>query len=280
MSRIPLPPFPTGWYAVCFSDELPSGQTLVGSWFGRRLRVHRDRDGAVRIDDYHSPWPAHEQDDAVFTWYDAADRPPLWDLPRLDATGWTRFAGHCWPHLATHPQETSENSVDTAHFTRVHGYRDVETVQAASMDGPVLTARYAFTRDALPYGFTTAPVRATFTVRVVGLGYSVVENHVPQYGMSTRQLVLATPTDGAHITLRISGAVKHFALPAPVDRLVAWGARVGLLRAYVQDVSQDLEIWETKRHLERPRVVSGDGPIGRYRRWCRQFYPSLQEQAS
>lgn len=279
-SRIGLPPFPTGWYALCFSSELRRGAAIRGVWLGRHLEVRRNDSGAVEVRELGHPWPVLEQDDAVFTWYDAADREPMWQLPRLDPTGWTAYAGHVWPNLATHPQETSENSVDIAHFSRVHGYRDVETIQAATMEGPVLTATYAFTRDALPYGFTTAPVRATFTVRVVGLGYSIVENHVPQYGMSTRQLILATPTDGDHIALRIAGAVAHFALPPPLDRTVAWGARLGLIRAFVQDVGQDLEIWQRKRYLDRPRIVSGDGPIGRYRRWCRQFYPNIQEAAS
>ncbi len=42
-------------------------------------------------------------------------------------------------------------------------------------------------------------------------------------------------------------------------------------RAFVRDVMQDRRIWEHKVHLPRPRLAEGDGPIGRYRSWCRQF---------
>jgi hypothetical protein len=45
-------------------------------------------------------------------------------------------------------------------------------------------------------------------------------------------------------------------------------------RTYVSDVMQDRHVWENKRYVERPALADGDGPIGRYRAWCRQFYPA------
>ena len=37
-------------------------------------------------------------------------------------------------------------------------------------------------------------------------------------------------------------------------------------------VGEDIPIWENKRYVERPPLCEGDGPIGQYRRWARQFY--------
>lgn len=268
MDRIALDPFPTGWYAVGFAWEVRRAP-VRGIWFGRPLEVGRDAAGLPRVRPLDGgPVPeVVEQQDAVFAWFDRAGRPPTWRLPTPDPTGWTRYAGHCWSGLRTHPQETSENAVDVAHFSRVHGYGGVETLEEAVTDGPTLRARYAFTRRPLPYGVTTRTLRAEFRVEVVGLGYSFVENEVRQYGLRTRQLVLATPRDGRTIDLRIAGAVPR----GPISLFLRWG----LMRAYVQDVTDDLEIWQTKRYLPRPRIVAGDGPIGRYRHWARQFYAEV-----
>jgi len=43
-------------------------------------------------------------------------------------------------------------------------------------------------------------------------------------------------------------------------------------RNYLADVTQDLAIWEHKTYVHPPRLAEGDGPVGRYRTWTRQFY--------
>ena len=41
---------------------------------------------------------------------------------------------------------------------------------------------------------------------------------------------------------------------------------------YIGDVRQDWEIWERKVYVHPPALAAGDGPIGQYRQWCKQFY--------
>ena len=47
-------------------------------------------------------------------------------------------------------------------------------------------------------------------------------------------------------------------------------------KAFVAEVSRQLEedipIWENKIYLDRPALCDGDGPIGSFRKWCKQFY--------
>ncbi|HLT37846.1 MAG TPA: hypothetical protein VK034_16255, partial [Enhygromyxa sp.] len=45
------------------------------------------------------------------------------------------------------------------------------------------------------------------------------------------------------------------------------------LRVLSGDVRQDFDIWKHRSHLEQPALAPGDGPIGQYRRWARQFDP-------
>ena len=41
---------------------------------------------------------------------------------------------------------------------------------------------------------------------------------------------------------------------------------------FLHDLGQDFAIWEHKRYLDPPALAPGDGPVGRYRQWARQFY--------
>jgi hypothetical protein len=40
----------------------------------------------------------------------------------------------------------------------------------------------------------------------------------------------------------------------------------------VHDANQDFVIWENKRYIHPPALAQGDGPIGKFRAWARQFY--------
>jgi len=204
----------------------------------------------------------------------ATGAPPAWEPPAPDLRGFTPLRTHTLKGLATHPQETTENSVDLGHFSYVHGYRDVELVDTVRADGPYLTTRYRMTRRGLVPG--TTPLRAEFTVHVHGLGYSYVEVDIPSHGLESRHFVLPTPTDAERLDLRLASCVRARtgalrAMPLPVlDRTVGWLAA----RGYVADVRQDLAIWENKRYVPQPPLARGDGPVARYRSWTRQFYPA------
>lgn len=270
--RIPLHPFPEGWYCLGFRWEFARPQ--VGTWLGRQLEVAwpRGGDATVRALDGGPAPDLRVQQDAVFAWHSPMGEPPRFHLPQTTTDGWTGYAGHTWHNLATHPQETSENSVDLAHFRVVHNYSDVEVIQPAEVDGAHLRARYAFVRPMTFAGVRWFRAEVEFELTVAGLGYSLVDAHVITLGVRTRQMVYATPRAAGRCDLRIALACPHAA--GPLAAAAARLARDVAMPTYIHDVSQDLTIWQTKRHLLKPRVVAGDGPIGRYRAWCQQFYPA------
>jgi hypothetical protein len=47
---------------------------------------------------------------------------------------------------------------------------------------------------------------------------------------------------------------------------------VAFAREFVRQFRQDIPIWESKRYLERPILCDGNGAIGPFRKWARQFY--------
>lgn len=224
-------------------------------------------------------WVLREQNDLLLVYYDAQGRAPEWGVPVFDVTGWAgpftrRFA------IASHPQETTENSVDLGHLSWVHGYKDVEMLEPLRTEGHILRTRYAIHRSAAALGRFGKLLRAEFAVAVYGLGYSLVELDLPEYQMRTLQLVLPTPTDEERLDLRIVLYMDRLPRRTAIHPLLAMlperlaRSLVGRLtfNGYAHDVRQDFPMWEHKRYIQPPLLAKGDGPIGKYRTWARQFY--------
>ena len=50
------------------------------------------------------------------------------------------------------------------------------------------------------------------------------------------------------------------------------GVGAALIRDLEKQMEQDIVIWEHKAYWQRPVLCDGDGEIGTYRRWWRQFF--------
>ena len=53
----------------------------------------------------------------------------------------------------------------------------------------------------------------------------------------------------------------------------------GFMKTYLENVKtgfeDDLRIWEHKVYRDPPVLCDGDGPIGKMRRWYRQFFSDI-----
>ena len=221
-------------------------------------------------------YPICEIHGLLLAYFDPQGRAPLWAVPDLDMHGWSPLLVRTWD-LRGHPQETSENSVDTGHLAVIHGYQSVEILKELVTDGPYLNVKYAMLR---PRGLFGRPIRAEFEIHMYGLGYSLVDVVVPQFGLHTRHFVLATPTDGENIHLRVALSMQTGSSPRLIHPLLVLLPRRFLNRllaraafdGFVHDVQQDFVIWQHKRYIQPPILAQGDGPVGKYRQWARQFY--------
>lgn len=224
--------------------------------------------------------PIREVHGLILAYHDNEGRPPAFEVPALDMTGWMPLLTKA-STLRGHPQETTENSVDLGHFSEVHGYSEVQTLKEAQVDGAYLNARYSMVRG---QRFLGRSVRAEFEIHVYGLGYSFVEATVPSFDLSMRQFVLATPTDGEHIILRLALSLRGDTRPGRIHPLLGLLPRALLnpfiarqaFQGFTADAEQDFEIWQHKRHVQPPILAEGDGPVGRYRQWARQFYAGAE----
>ena len=110
----------------------------------------------------------------------------------------------------------------------------------------------------------------TFDTQIYGLGYSLVNVNVPRFRLVARLWVLPTPIDEERLTLRLAVRIKKWDSPlgAFLNPLMARFMLVSLAK----DAGQDFPIWENKRYTQPPTLARGDGPIGKYRQWAKQFY--------
>jgi phenylpropionate dioxygenase-like ring-hydroxylating dioxygenase large terminal subunit len=212
-----------------------------------------------------SLYPVHEIDGFIYTYHSSDGAPPTWKVEPLVWDGWTPLR-HQRLEFVGHPQEITENSVDTGHFNAVHYYTaSVEEDPVA--DGEKLTASYRVHRPWFGRRLQRLTFEVRFSILAHGLGYSVIHAKVEHTPISIRYFVNAIPIDGERVHLNIAAAVREIGVPG-LSGLVR---RIVLL-ALRHELGQDIPFWGSKHHIERPLLAEGDGPIAIYRRWCRQFY--------
>ncbi|MFO0684333.1 MAG: Rieske 2Fe-2S domain-containing protein [Sandaracinus sp.] len=224
-------------------------------------------------------YEVHETHGLVLVWLGTAGEAPTFRVPDIDLTGWMDATYKTYD-MRGHPQETSENSCDLGHLGIVHGYKSVKILRELRPDPGYLSVKYAMDRPYIQELAFLGDLYAEFFIHVYGLGYSRVEVEVPRFGLRTRHLVFATPTDTERLRLTIGFAHERIGpksllarLPTEVvNRIVR---RLGMF-AFSHDVQQDFDVWNHKKYVHPPQLAVGDGPIGTYRRWAKQFYPLLR----
>jgi nitrite reductase/ring-hydroxylating ferredoxin subunit len=314
--RYDVPPYPNCWFQVAYSDELAVGEVKALHYFGQELALYRGDDGVARVLDAFCPhlgahlayggaviensircpfhfwrfdgegkcveipyankipplakltgWPVCEKNGLIMVWHHMDRLPPTFELPDLAEygdPGWTPYHRNRWK-IRTHNQEMAENAVDSAHFKYVHGTPE-QPVTRAEIDGHILRARS-------PVNYTTpqGTIEGGIASDSYGFGFGVVRFT----GIVETLLVSSvTPIDGEYVDVRFSFSVKKMANE---------GATKGVSRAFVAEIErqlgQDIPIWENKVMKTRPVLCDGDGPVGIFRRWSKQFYTTAPEMS-
>jgi hypothetical protein len=83
-----------------------------------------------------------------------------------------------------------------------------------------------------------------------------------------------TPIDDDYVDVRFAFTLKK--LPSGEATSTVGAA---FIREIERQLGQDIPIWENKVYVNPPLLVEADGPIGIFRRWCKQFYGEAPEGA-
>lgn len=213
-------------------------------------------------------YPTFDRFGYNFGWSDPHRRPPHFDIPDLDLDGWTEPL-ETTIEIAVPPETVRENGVDGAHFGVMRGFwlsdtRYEDRGTSFHSESNVTTPNFLRTG--------AAEFATFFDTDTCGLGYARSLNTAEAVGLRYRVLLLTVPgrLDFTAVTMDAR----------PADGLVGGlpVEEVGdfVHRGAVGGVRQDVWIWEHVRFLDNPRLVRGDGPFPRFRRWAQQFRPDGQ----
>lgn len=304
-----IPPFPTGWFQVGYSDELEKRQVVPMHYFGRQLVMFRDENGAVRVLDAYCPhlgahlgvggvvegacircpfhawvfdgsgecveipyaekipsqarvqsWPVQEVNGLIMVHHHIDGGDPGWEIPATPEytdPSWTDYVRRRWK-IRSHNQDMAENSVDSAHFKYVHGTPEQPKTRA-EIEGHLFKVRS-------PVQYTTpqGAVEGQIASDSHGFGFSMV-----RFTGIVDTLILSsvTPIDGEYVDVRFSFKTKKMA-----NDQVTTNVANAFIREIERQMGQDIPIWENKIMKTPPMLCDGDGPIGLFRRWSKQFY--------
>jgi phenylpropionate dioxygenase-like ring-hydroxylating dioxygenase large terminal subunit len=308
-SRFPYPPYANGWFRVAYSHELAAGAVVPLHYLGRDFVLLRDETGRAHVLDafcphlgahlghggrvegraircpFHAwlfdaasgrcldvpyakkipararvrPWTVAERNGLVLLHHHAEQAPPVWEIPELPEVGsadWSPLEIRRWT-VRSRWLDMNENAVDRVHFRYVHGTATIPESEV-HVEGHVLRVRNRVTfptpRGPVEGGLETTDHGPAFqTVRLTGI-------------LDTLMLNTATPIDEETTDVSFAYTVKLGGSDA------ARGLGAALIRDLEKQMEQDIVIWEHKTYWPRPLLCDGDGEIGTYRRWLRQFF--------
>jgi nitrite reductase/ring-hydroxylating ferredoxin subunit len=314
MAAHPLHGYPRGWFVVAFSDEIPVGKSVPLRYFGQDLVAFRGEDGRVRVLEaycahmgahlgvggkvegctvrcpFHGwrfdgegacveipyakkipprarqeAWLVDERNGVVLVHHAPDGAAPAYTIPTIPEFGsdeWLPWSTSRY-HIKTHPREIVDNLADRAHFAFVHNTAIDEF--AFDVDGHQATQRVqgrAFLANGGVDKFSS-------TTTYHGPGYLLMRMD----GVLQNYMLFGhTPVGENSLDLRLAVMLKIVGDRRRTEAYVA-----GYLDNLKRGFEDDIKIWENKIYREPALLCDGDGPIGRLRKWYRQFYAAAGE---
>ncbi|OCC23434.1 hypothetical protein MB02_12540 [Croceicoccus estronivorus] len=213
--------------------------------------------GSVKLKVY----PTREIDGMVLAWYHPEGEEPdfePWSRESLDVDApWI-------PHSTTFRESTCpyrdlfENLFDTAHVQQLHGSNFLPTIESMERTSFGMHARFS-----PPTGerFPVTGLENMFT------GVSLMTQLVTGDGFGFLQSVSATPIDHERFVQVSRLYVRDMGSPELNEAL---GKPFADNTAFETD--KDFKVLDFKKHLARPQLCAGDGPIMKWRSYQEEFY--------
>lgn len=307
-----LPPYPDGWFALAFSEELAARGVLTRRAFGEELVLFRGEDSVPAIVEAYCPHlgahlghggrvegqtircPFHgfrfaRDGECVAAYGGKPPRARLRTFPVAERSG-VIFA---WHHARGEAPTWQPPELDRTGFTpwrhetipiRTH----VQETAENSVDVGHFSEVHGYRdtrviREALAEGpKLTIALQSTRSLSSLGMeGEILIAYDIAVHGLGCSIVEVDVEAFGMRSRqLVLATPVGERAIELRVasairalpDADATDNLATMLHTGFITDVRQDVPIWENKRYVERPALAAGDGPIALYRRWARQFY--------
>ncbi|NRA35649.1 MAG: Rieske (2Fe-2S) protein [Polyangiaceae bacterium] len=309
--RYPFSPYPEGWFAILEASNLAAGEIKTLKYFGRELVAFRDDAGKIRVTAAHCvhqgahlghggkiengclrcpfhgwkyngdgecvevpysdsvpknarihSYPVLEWANLVIVFYNENNDAPTW-TPELPDLSDMLVYGRTAVLARVHIQDVGENGVDIPHFKYVHGQPLPDLVRAEGV-GKSFFIETKNKEDSPNYKHVKGINRVLW-----GMGISSTDFVAKVTG---RAIICRTPVDRFHSELSVTAVVPK--LPNE-GHSIAFGK--ALLENVSRELDSDIPIWENKLYADDPVLSRGDGPVYKWRRWCKQFYTGKPE---
>lgn len=301
----PFRSYPTGWFQVAWSGELPAGGVKPLRCFGQDLVLYRGASGAVHVLDGHCPhrgahlgyggcvdgealicpnhgrcwspddqamirtWPVREWTELIYIWHDSTGGPPTWEPPRFDAA-------HDAAFYPAYPHGTAERQVTFPAHYLVENMADLPHIKYVHrwIDIPVFERWIedgpcldTVIKGTIPTPRGTEEMTLENAAWGMGLVIARMEGVRP-----TVELISLTPADFGHCDIRVSWWVQRGETAEPD------GLAKAIYRNQTHEVldptGADRLIWDNLRYEARPPLAREEAKyITSYRKWMAQFYP-------
>ncbi len=316
--RIPLPPFPNGWYSVAWSDELPVGGVKRVQAFGAELVLFRGEDGVARaLDAYCSHLGAHLAVGGKVVGNNIQCPFHAWEY---DGTGKCvnipysskippRAKQECWPIrerngyiIIWHHAEKKEPEYEIPEIPEVSDPKfkkfkentwevntHLQEVFENAIDIPHFVVVHGM--NVLRGDFKTeGPFGA------LELDMKRDDNEAQAQVNEKQESQIRSFVWGPGLSLtRVTGWMKGVSVqtltPVGPEKIVIRHRYYDSEDApedkmheffdfYAMDWVRDFDIWNKKKYRPVPNLADGDGDVGKFRRWYSQFYSQPVENAA
>lgn len=304
--------FPKGWYAVAEGEDISADTMKPVSYLGLQLIVYRDIEGKAHVADAYCPhlgahlashdgcitggqivcpfhkwrfdaatgkcvdipytkvvppqasltvYPTREVSGIVMMWWHprgaAPDFEPF-DGRLQDMSGWL-LAGRKILEGRVPFRDLFENLFDTAHIQQLHNSNGLPDIAKITRTDYGMSVDYAM--DDVPEEFPVTSMHGSFC------GITMLSQLTEGEGFAMITNSTATPIDNERMLLHARLYIKDTG-SEEVNKMLG-GA---FAERTMMEIDQDFKVLNYKKHLERPLICAGDGPIMKYRDYAEQYF--------
>lgn len=220
-------------------------------------------DGKPCLKHYH----VQELNQMIWAWFHPEDQAPLFELGKieeLNSDGWEKPVIYQWT-IAAPIQETGENAVDTAHFAYVHTADSVPEAEVIIDGYSRETRMFSKVKGLNEDGTRTDDHSGSVELNSLSFGPGQTIQRIGGI-FNVVMMGTVTPIDADTTHMRFV-----YATPKGLsddEKMM----QVAFQKATVDQVEEDIPIWNHKFYNPEPILCDGDGPIAQYRKWFKQFY--------